>query len=208
MKRHVAFLLMLCLLLAGCSGAAPTETTTEEAPAEPMTFEQFQEKYKRAEWANMLAHPVDFLDAFHLSFTLGLDKWTSDLESFDKTEEEGLGTVYRKEVILFNDVFEVTVFGDDPDRIYGTLAYHGEDIKCYQSFTVMARIMLEELGDSDEILINDELAAEPALQKLMNAGFPDSDDVRISWNYKNTKSGYSYTVWCYAINGSGTLYIW
>ena len=214
MKRMVTLLLVLCLILSGCSSGtteqtttAQAETTTEAAAeAVQMTLAQFEDKYKRASWEDdFIANFDTFILDYKRSFDLEPEQWCPDFSDFEK-EEDDYGIHYKKDIVLFNKAFRLSVTVDDEHSLFtGGLYYYGDAEECYSAFIQIIDSLIAAEGDPKEFKINDNVVSEAEYRKAAASGFV-KEDVRASWNYETSKSGENINIWCYNI-AKGTMYM-
>ena len=138
MKRLVTVLLILCIVLSGCSG-------TPGVASDPLTLPQFEEKYKRSDWNEMVASPKAFFEDFHSIRTLPFDQAVPDAAELESTEES-YGTEYDKNIVLFNMPFTAHI--TNSGKIFTcSLHYKGDPEECYSSFKALFEGLIKEYGD-------------------------------------------------------------
>jgi len=195
MKKILVVLLIACFMLSGCGSSEPSH----------MTFDQFEEKYKRADWDKMLESPMEFIRDQGSIYSRAFSEAVPDPSSFTKTEES-YGDVYKKDVVLFNRPFTATVTDYGNDFCMGSLKYKGDPDECYEIFTTLFEKIIAAEGDPSKISINNEEVDEAALRNAIKAGLTD-ESVSVQWGEKTTKTGIPILVSCWNYAG-GELNIW
>lgn len=160
MKKVLVLLLAIVLVLSACG--------TASAPAEPLTLAQFEEKYKRADWDEMLSSPASFFEDLHGISNLPFDQAIPDAASLESTEEI-YGTVYEKELILFNRAFTATI--NNYDKFFScSLFYEGDPEECYSAFKTLFESLIKAYGDPATMSVDRDDVDEVAIRKALDAG--------------------------------------
>lgn len=160
MKKLVTLLMIVCLVLSGCSGSSPAK--------EPLTLSKFEEKYKRADWDEMLASPIGFIGDLHSIETLPLAQAIPEVNTFESTEES-YGTEYEKDIVLFNRTFRLRV--TDFGKYFScTLVYSSEPQDCFDAFKAMFEGLIKSEGDPWNLSVDRDDVDEAAFRKALNSG--------------------------------------
>lgn len=173
MKRFVALMLVLCLLLPGCGSSE-------------MTFEQFQDKYKRSTW---LEDPEAFIREYTAMKAQPLEKIAPDLSSYTKEEKDGQ-TQYSKGCVLFNKSFTFTIYVEADGYAFTGLRYAGDPDECIQAFEKLLDTIIKIEGDPQVVNLDFDEVDEPALRKALSSGTYEST-ISVSWKGTTSKSGQS-----------------
>ena len=179
MKRLFVMLMALCLILAGCSST--TVETATEAPEGPMTFDEFLEKYKRAEWGVLLSDPVTFYRDFESGLSLPKEEWTQDWSLFEKATYADNAQVC--DVVLFNRPFEAHVWDRKTGAIGGMIQYESDNkAEVFAAYTVIFESAIESLGDPTLVRIDWEESSEAKLRKALE-NMESLSFYQVTWEY-------------------------
>lgn len=190
MKKLITVFLVFCVILSGCSG-------TSDVTSDPLSLAQFEEKYKRAEWNEMLASPKSFFEDLHGIASLPFEQAVPEAASLNSTEEI-YGTVYDKDIVLFNRPFTARI--TDYGKFFScSLFYEGEPEECYASFKVLFEGLIKDYGDPEVLSVDRDDVDEASFRKALESGDldvpvsahwtkkADPDDISLAlisyWNY-------------------------
>lgn len=210
MKKLVTVLLVLCLIFSGC-GSASTETTATEPSTEvdpPMTFEQFQSKYKRESWSVLLSNPYPFLYEFKHMFDQEPEAWCPDMNVFEIAEKTNDEVKYEQDIVLFNKAFLFRFSIDNKYGMFsGTLSYYGDPSECFELYVGIFESLIANEGDPAELTVGTDIVSEADFRKALKDGAGKTDlEATLEASWKETKSGMWYNVWYNNIQ-EGWVYI-
>lgn len=196
MKKMLAVLLA-CLLMVGCSSTGSS--------SDPLTLPQFEEKYKRAAWDEMLASPMEFINDLHSIYTLPFEQAVPDAADLE-SEVESYGTTYKKDIVLFNRTF--TIYITDYEEFWGChLSYEGDSEECYNSFRTMFESIIKAEGDPTILSVSSEDVDEAAFRKALDSNDLDAS-LSAHWTKKSGDSEVTVALISYWNFTGGTLSIW
>ena len=177
MKRVFVLILALCMVLTGCGSSA-----------KPISFEQFEEKYKRADWEILTNKPMEFIDDLNLMSGQPLDDWCKDLDSFE-IESNGPTRSLKKEMILFNRPVKFSgtafVYPEEKKFFSGSIHIDGTAEECYGVFLAMFEAAIKSKGDASELKIRYDEVDEVAFRTAISSG--DVDSLSATWNTGDTE---------------------
>lgn len=184
MKKTVVILLAFALLLAACSKTEKKTSgrSSEKASARPMTFAEFDEKYRRADFDAFLKDPSEFLrdlasvnnyrEQDQANFP-SMDGWTVRHDSGLKEGETFRLADYQKECVLFNKPFSYSATAETDDKestvlFILTVEFETGDV---QKDLEIARALyfsaVSEYGDPEDLTVDIKDADEPAVLRIL-----------------------------------------
>lgn len=190
---------LLFFLLSGCS----------HADAEPQisSFTDFETKYKRASFSELIDNPSTFLSDFSALNSLGwgapescdvfLDWNRDDDMSFESDIKSSIS--YKKDGVLFNEAvsFRASVFHivkENKSSFYVSLFWETGDLqKDYSIAKSLASSMFEIYGNASSVKIDDEDATEHELRQLFNSSSPKGFEVDFNGSH-------SVTFYCFKLS--------
>lgn len=212
MKKLTALVLLLALavsLLSGCGEKAPKS----------MTFKEFDEKWRRADFDKFLADPSEFIDdlkAVNSQSGLSEDQ-LAEFNGWDVvheyTSETGASTerILKKDCVLFNKPLEygatLYISGKTSKMsLFLSVEYESGDVQADLKFAnALYSCLVTKYGDPSKIEIDDRAIDEPKLLRILN-GSDRLEGVSVSFEsaylslfaFKHTDGHYSSSVTIHA----------
>lgn len=164
MKRLLSIIVlvaMLAAILAGCGEKAP----------ETMTFDEFDQKYRRADYDAFLADPSEFIADL---IAVNSYKYTSENLPTNNGWEasKDMDYYFTKDCVLFNKPFgysATAMSGSKATVFMLTVEMESGDIqKDLDLAKALYFSLVKKYGDPDETKIDDETATEAELLKILD----------------------------------------
>lgn len=176
MKKVLVLMLALCMVLTACGSSS-----------DRLSLEQFEAKYKRADWKILNSSPMEFLDDLNRMSGQPLDDWCPSLDSFT-VESNGPTTNLEKEMILFNRPARFRglafIYPEEKKFFSGNISMDGTAAECYETFLTMFETGLKSKGDAYQLKIGTEEVDEVTFRKAISSG--DEDSLSVYWNTGET----------------------
>lgn len=166
MKKLILLTLVLVFILslAGCGKKAP----------KAMTFEEFDTKWKRADYAAFLADPAEFID--DLMAVSRMVYSADDMPTNNGWEPVAPDDTisFQKECVLFNQPFSYSASAwvskkTSSGSVWLTVRLDSGDARKDLEFAnAVYSTFVEKCGSPDEIIIDGENAKEPELLRILD----------------------------------------
>lgn len=184
MKKVIAYLMTVLLFLSGCSrGETGSRKDKEPDEKKVATLEEFDVKYRRADFDAFLEDPTEFLrDLKNISKSnicsqdeLPFDGWevTEESDPSDGESRTHWSSV-QKECVLFNKalLYSAYIYFDDEDKTAIYYLYVEFDSDDVQKDLAIARALyfglVSEEGDPTELSIGLDDVEEPAVIRILD----------------------------------------
>lgn len=175
MKKLVTVLLVLCFAFSACGSSSG-----------PLTFDAFQEKYKRADWSVMLSDPDKVIGDYLGGAALTRDEWLKDWSLFSTADYAD--DALTADIVLFNRPFTAHVWDSKTKSFGGMLSYDdGNPDECFKDFTAMFESMIKNHGDPARLRINFEEVSEAAFRNGIASGAEEYDFYEATWELEGGK---------------------
>lgn len=171
MKRFftIYVVALICLLSVGCT------QSNGSVKNEPITFAEFVEKYKRADFNEFMESPDAFIEDLSLTEKSSCSP-DEEAEIFNNWEKHTIGETglyyYIQEGILFNQpvIFNGNLYHNGKEGCYYSVQFDTSDP--YQNFE-LSKILFEQCikkyGDPYRITIDMEEVSEAELRKVLSS---------------------------------------
>lgn len=170
MKKLIVLMLAAALVLTACG-----------SESKALTFDEFQEKYKRSDWGVFLSDPVTLYRDFERGIALPKDEWAKDQSVFK--DAEYADDARYADVVLFNRPFEVHIWDRDDVTYGGMICYDSDDrAECFAAYKAMFESCIKKLGDPESIRANFEDVNEAEFRKAIET-LENYDYFEVKWKY-------------------------
>ena len=198
MKKLILLTLVLVFILslAGCGEKAP----------KAMTFDDFDQKYRRADYEAFLADPSVFIDDL---IAVNSYKYTSeDLPTNNGWEAlEDINYLFKKDCVLFNKPFRYSataMVGSKASVFMLTVEMESGDIqKDLDLAKALYFSLVKKYGDPDETKIDDETATEAELLKIL-----DGTSEPVSFNADFHNCSVRFYAYKFRSDGHWASHVW